>query len=249
VSSLQLNTEPINPTIPRHVAIIMDGNGRWANRRGHARFFGHVRGTERVREIVEEAIQLGVDALTLYAFSTENWKRPEDELSILWKLLLKHLKREREHMQKNNVRLRVMGEVDRLPAEVQRQVAVTMDMLSANTGLVVTFAVSYGSRREITASAKKIAQAVASGGLRVDEIDENAVAKYLWTADMQDLADVDLLIRTSGEMRISNFLLWQSAYAELEFVDECWPDFTRERFRDVIVKYGKRERRYGGIQK
>ena len=236
---------------PKHVAIIMDGNGRWAQRRHHPRVFGHIRGASRISKVVREADRLGVKALTLYAFSTENWTRPEDERSVLWKLLIKFLKREENELARNNVRLRIIGEVDRLSPEVRAVLDPAMARLSKNTGLQLTFAVSYGSRREILRATEAFARDCADGkrnpsdltGPGADEIFE----RYLWTGDLAELADVDLVIRTSGEYRVSNFLLWQSAYAEYIFIEKCWPDFAPEDLRDAIETYSGRDRRFGAV--
>ena len=193
----------------------MDGNGRWAQRRRHPRVFGHIRGASRIAGIVREADRLGVKALTLYAFSTENWTRPEDERSVLWKLLIKFLKREEAELAKNNVRLRIIGEIDRLSPEVRAALDPAVALLSKNTGLQLTFAVSYGSRREILRAAEAFARDCTEGKRKPVELagpDGDAIfERYLWTGDLAELADVDLVIRTSGEYRVSNFLLWQSA--------------------------------------
>lgn len=236
--------------VPKHIAIIMDGNGRWAQRRGHARIFGHVRGTSRVREVVREADRLGVKALTLYAFSTENWSRPERELSVLWKILKKYLLANAEELLMKNVRFRVIGETDRLHADVRSVVDEVTKKLSGNTGLQLTFAVSYGSRRELSRAARLFAQDCVEGRRRPEDMDENLMRRYLWTSELVaqgDLDEVDLVIRTSGELRVSNFLLWQAAYAEFVFSDICWPDFRPENFRQAIEQFGSRERRFGSV--
>lgn len=237
----------MSPRTPQHIAIIMDGNGRWAQRRSHPRIFGHVRGASRIRGIVNEADRLGVKALTLYAFSTENWGRPEDEKSVLWKLLVKFLKKETAELERNNVRLRVIGEIDRLEPEVRSVLDPTIERLSKNTGLQLTFAVSYGSRKEIVRAAKSFAQECVDGLRKPEDLDETLWEKHLWTTDLGELADVDLVIRTSGEFRVSNFLLWQSAYAEYIFVEKCWPDFKPEDLRTAIETYASRDRRFGGL--
>ena len=226
----------------------MDGNGRWAARRGHPRFFGHVRGSRKVKEIVRTSGQMGIEALTLYAFSTENWSRPSAELSVLWKLLKKYLVREEAELQRENVRLRVIGEVERLDPELRKIVEGTVERLSKNTGLQLTFAISYGSRREITRAAQNFAQDVASGKRQPEELTEELLESYLWTAPLKDLAHVDLVIRTSGEQRVSNFLLWQAAYAELWFTDLCWPDFDVDAFRGALSDFRSRDRRFGAVQ-
>jgi len=233
--------------IPNHVAIIMDGNGRWAQRRGHPRVFGHVRGSARVRAIVEEAIRLGVKALTLYAFSTENWTRPENERRVLWRLLRKYLIRDADELHRQNVRLRVIGELERLDDEVRAVLDPVVEQLSSNTGLQLTFALSYGSRRELARAAKLFAEDCLAGRVHPDKMNENLMQHYLWTSDFGELSEVDLFIRTSGERRISNFLLWQSAYAEFVFVDTCWPDFRPKDLKEAILEYARRERRFGGV--
>ncbi len=236
---------------PKHIAIIMDGNGRWAQRRRHPRVFGHIRGASRIGATVREADRLGVKALTLYAFSTENWARPEDERSVLWKLLIKFLKREEADLARNNVRLRVIGEVDRLSPEVRAVLDPAIARLAGNTGLQLTFAVSYGSRREILRAAEAFARDCASGARKPSELagpgGDAVFERYLWTGDQGELADVDLVIRTSGEFRVSNFLLWQSAYAEYIFIEKCWPDFAPEDLRRAVETYSSRDRRFGAV--
>jgi undecaprenyl diphosphate synthase len=226
----------------------MDGNGRWAKRRGHPRVFGHIRGSTRVKGVVREADRLGVKALTLFAFSTENWGRPEAELKVLWKLLVKYLKREADELDRENVRLCVIGEIERLPSDVREVLLGTENRLRNNTGLVLTFAVSYGARAELARAAQLFARDCLEGRARPDQMDENFLARYLWTRELGDLAEVDLVIRTSGEKRTSNFLLWQSAYAEYVFMDLCWPDFRTEDFRNAVEEFSNRERRYGGLK-
>lgn len=238
----------MSPTaVPRHIAIIMDGNGRWAQRRGHPRVYGHVRGSSRVKAIVREAGDLGVKALTLYAFSTENWTRPEAELKTLWKLLKKYLEREVDELDRENVRFRVIGEIERLEPSLRKTVEAAEARLSKNSGLELVFALSYGSRRELARAARLFAEDVASGRRQASEMNEELLEKYLWTADLGEYSDVDLVIRTSGEQRISNFLLWQAAYAELYFTDKCWPDFSIEDFRAALSSYVGRDRRFGGV--
>lgn len=237
----------MSPRTPKHIAIIMDGNGRWAQRRRHPRVFGHIRGASRIKDVVREADRLGVKALTLYAFSTENWGRPEDEKSVLWKLLMKFLRKEEADLMKNNVRLRVIGEVERLGADVRSVLDPAVERLSKNTGLQLTFAVSYGSRKEILRAAQAFARECLEGSKKPEDLDEKEFAKHLWTRDLEMLADVDLVIRTSGEYRVSNFLLWQSAYAEYIFIEKCWPDFAPEDLRNAIETYSSRDRRFGGV--
>jgi len=234
--------------VPNHIAIIMDGNGRWAQRRHHPRIFGHVRGTARVKQVVREADRLGVKALTLYAFSTENWSRPESEISVLWTLLKKYLRKETEFLHQENVRLRVIGEVEKLSPEVRDVIDTSVKRLEKNTGLQLTFAVSYGARTELVRAAKLFAEDCAKGLAKPSDMSESMMQNYLWTHDFGDLAEVDLVIRTSGEKRVSNFLLWQAAYAEFVFMDLCWPDFQPENLRDAIEEYSSRERRFGKVQ-
>lgn len=235
--------------IPHHIAIIMDGNGRWAQRRGHPRVFGHVRGSSQVKSVVKEANRLGVKALTLYAFSTENWSRPESERRVLWKLLKKYLIRDADELHQQNVKLRVIGETDRLDNDVQAVLKPTVERLSSNTGLQLTFALSYGSRREMARAARLFAEDCVAGRAQPSQMNEDFMQKYLWTSDMGSLSDVDLFIRTSGEQRISNFLLWQSAYAEFVFTDIAWPDFSAKDLQTAIEEYSRRERRFGGLGK
>jgi undecaprenyl diphosphate synthase len=233
--------------IPRHVAIIMDGNGRWAQRRRHPRVFGHVRGSSRVKGIVREADRLGIKALTLYAFSTENWTRPDAELRVLWRLLKKYLVREVEELHRENVRLHVIGEIERLDADVRQVLDAALEKLSGNTGLQLTFALSYGSRRELVRAARLFAADCTAGNRKPEEMCEALMERYLWTAELGELSQVDLVIRTSGEQRVSNFLLWQAAYAEFCFTELCWPDFSPEHLREAIQQYSSRERRFGGV--
>ena len=225
----------------------MDGNGRWAQRRGYPRYFGHVRGSSRVKKIVREADRIGIKALTLYAFSTENWSRPDEELSVLWRLLKKYLVREVDELARKNVRLNVIGEVERLDPEVRTVLLAAIDRLKGNTGLQLTFALSYGSRRELTLAAQRFAEDCVSGSRRPEELTERLMSQYLWTSILGDLSEVDLVIRTSGEKRISNFLLWQAAYAELYFTDVCWPDFSPADLMQAVEAYSMRERRFGGV--
>lgn len=225
----------------------MDGNGRWAQRRGYPRVFGHIRGASRIRKVVTEADRLGIKALTLYAFSTENWGRPEEEKALLWKLLIKFLKKEEADLARNNVRLRIIGEIDRLNPEVRAVLDPAVKRLSKNTGLQLTFAVSYGSRKEILRAAETFARECAEGKRKPEDLNDRLWGDLLWTGDMGELSDVDLVIRTSGEFRVSNFLLWQSAYAEYIFIEKCWPDFTPEDLRLAVETYSNRDRRFGGI--
>ncbi|MBI3555393.1 MAG: isoprenyl transferase [Deltaproteobacteria bacterium] len=227
---------------PKHVAIIMDGNGRWAERRGRPRIFGHVRGCARVRDIIREADRQGVKALTLYAFSSENWGRPSVEVSVLMRLLYKWLIRERREMMDKSIRLRAIGAVDRLPESVRKMLTESIGMSKDNTGLQLTLAVSYSGRDELTQVAQRLARRVAAGELAADDIGEHHFAEELSTAPV---GDPDLLIRTSGEQRISNFLLWQMAYTELYFTDTMWPDFKPSDLRMAIDSFTRRQRRFG----
>ena len=238
-----MRTIEINPArMPRHVAIIMDGNGRWAKQHGLARMFGHRKGVETVHNITEEAARLGIEYMTLYAFSTENWNRPKEEVDALMSLLVDTIAKETPTLMKNNVRLLTIGDLDRLPREAKVKFEGCMQQTAANTGLNLVIALSYSSRWEMIAAAKHLAEEVKKGNLRVEDIDEQTLSGALTTKDMPD---PDLLIRTSGELRISNFLLWQLAYAELYFTPCLWPDFTVEEFRRAIDDYQHRERRFG----
>jgi undecaprenyl diphosphate synthase len=228
--------------MPQHVAIIMDGNGRWARNRGLPRIAGHRRGAESVREAVRAAGQLGVRYLTLFGFSSENWKRPNSEVEDLMGLLRRYLRSEVSELHAQNVRLRVIGDRHRLSRDIVQLIGDAEALTAGNTGLTLILALSYGSRSELTEAARSIAADVAAGRLRLEEIDETLVGQRLYTAD---IPDPDLLIRTSGEQRISNFLLWQCAYAEMIFLDILWPDFASEHLAEALREYGRRERRYG----
>lgn len=226
--------------IPQHIAIIMDGNGRWATERGKERSYGHQAGVESVRRITSECVRLGVKYLTLYTFSTENWNRPADEVAALMGLVLTAL--EDEIFMKNNVRFRVIGDIDRLPAQVRAKLGETMEHTKDNSAMTMVVALSYSSKWEITYAVKNIAAEVKDGKLAIDAIDENTVSSHMQTCFMPD---PDLLIRTGGEVRISNYLLWQIAYSELYFCDTYWPDFNEQCLREAIVSYQKRQRRFG----
>lgn len=229
-----------NNNIPQHIAIIMDGNGRWATERGKPRSYGHQAGVETVRRITSECTRLGVKYLTLYTFSTENWNRPETEIAALMGLVLSSL--EDEIFMKNNVRFKVIGDIERLPAEVQRKLQETIDHTAGNTAMTMVVALSYSSRWEITKAMKDIAKKVLDGQLSVDDITEDTVSQSLTTAS---IPDPDLLIRTGGELRISNYLLWQIAYSELYFCDTFWPDFNEADLHKAIADYQHRQRRFG----
>ena len=235
--------DTINKTnLPKHLAIIMDGNGRWAKQKGFLRAFGHENGTKSVRTVVETCAKLGIEHLTLYAFSTENWNRPKLEIEILMKLLISSLKNELKTLQDNNIRLNSIGNLDLLPKSAQKELQEVINKTATNSRMVLTLALSYGSREEIINAVKCISDKVKNNIISVDTIDESIINQHLYT---QNLPDVDLLIRTSGEHRISNFLLWQIAYAELYFTDVLWPDFKDEDLYEAIISYQKRERRFG----
>ena len=228
--------------IPRHVAIIMDGNGRWAKRRGLPRIAGHHEGVNSVRDIVEACGQLGVKYLTLYAFSTENWNRPQDEVSLLMRLLLKALRDERDRLHQNEVQLKSIGDIAALPQDVQDELLDAIEMMRQNTGLTLILALSYSGRWDIARAMRRIVDEVRSGTLNQEQVTEDLISKYLST---KDFPDPDLMIRTSGETRISNFLLWQLAYSEIVISDVFWPDFRRTQLYDGIGDFQRRERRFG----
>ena len=228
--------------IPRHVAIIMDGNGRWAKRQNRPRLYGHKVGVESVQEIVEAAMELGIDVLTLYAFSTENWKRPEDEVGGLMGLLKNYLQKELSRMLKNEIRLTCIGDIRKLPGDVRQVLEQAMEETAQNEKFTLNLALNYGGRAELIQAIRTIAEDVQSRTLSVDDINEQVVDKHLYT---QSLPDPDLLIRTGGEARLSNFLLWQISYAEIYFTDVMWPEFRKEAFREAILEYQRRERRFG----
>ena len=230
--------------IPRHLAIIMDGNGRWAKERGKLRVFGHQNGVEAVRQTVETAAKLEIPYLTLYAFSTENWKRPKLEVDTLMRLLVASLKKELKTLHENNIRLGAIGCVDHLPKGVRKELEEVIGKTESNTGMTLTLALSYGSREELTSALKAIGTKVKNSIILPENIDESIINDHLYT---RRLPDVDLLIRTSGEYRISNFLLWQIAYAELYFTDVFWPDFSEQHLLEALKSYQNRERRFGKI--
>ena len=228
--------------IPKHVAIIMDGNGRWAKKNGLLRAIGHKKGVNSVRSTVEASVELGISVLTLYAFSTENWNRPKTEVNALMELLVSSLNKEISTFKKNNIQLFTIGEKDTLPNNCRKKLDHVIKETSQNTGLKLVIALSYSSKLEIINSIKNIAQKVADKTIQVDDINEDYFSNELYTADYPD---PDLLIRTSGEYRISNFLLWQIAYAELYFSTKLWPDFNKTDFVEAIIEYQSRERRFG----
>lgn len=227
---------------PEHVAIIMDGNGRWATKRGLPRSMGHRKGAEVVEKITKAAKELGIKFLTLYAFSTENWKRPDEEVSTLMGLLRDYLKKDLEEIQKNNVRIRFIGEMNMLDKDIVESIKRIEANTAKNDAMTLCIAISYGSRQEILAAVKKTVALVKRGDISENEIDEKTFSDMLYTNDMPD---PDLVIRTSGEQRISNYLLWQIAYAEFSFTDVHWPDFDENKLKEIIENYASRERRYG----
>tara|TARA_R100001369_G_scaffold954_1_gene3003 strand:- start:25180 stop:25950 length:771 start_codon:yes stop_codon:yes gene_type:complete len=235
--------EKINlDSLPKHISIIMDGNGRWAKQKGFLRAFGHEEGTKAVRDVVEGAAELGVKNLTLYAFSTENWNRPKLEVDTLMRLLVSSLKKEIKTLLKNNIKLNAIGNLKSLPKKAQKELNEVIEKTKANSRMTLTLALSYGSREELIHVVKEISLKVKNEELSTEAIDESIINQHLYT---QNLPDVDLLIRTSGEQRISNFLLWQIAYAELYFSNILWPDFRREDLYEAIYNYQTRERRFG----
>lgn len=234
----------ISTTVPEHVAIIMDGNGRWANARGLPRTMGHRKGVEIVRDAVKTAAQLGIRYLTLFAFSSENWSRPEPEVSDLMGLLKTFIRRDLADLHRENVRIRVIGDRSNLRGDILPLLIEAEETTRANTGITLVIAFNYGARDELSRAMRRLAVDVAEGRLRPEDINQERIAAALDTAD---IPDPDLIIRTSGEERLSNFLLWQGAYSELIFVPELWPDFTREIFLAALEKYACRERRFGGL--
>lgn len=228
--------------LPRHIAIIMDGNGRWAKERGEDRVYGHHEGVLSVRDIVNACGEIGISYLTLYAFSTENWNRPQEEVNALMELLVNTIRKEAEELKKNNVRLHVIGDFDSLPAICQKELNEAMEMTAANTGVNLILALSYSSRREIIEAAKKLARDAQSGKINPDQVGEAEFQSYLYTSAFPD---PELMIRTSGEYRISNFLLYQLAYAELYFTHVHWPEFRKQHLVEAILNYQQRERRFG----
>lgn len=231
-------------TVPAHVAIIMDGNGRWAKNKGLPRVAGHREGMKVINKIVRASNTLNIKVLTLYAFSTENWKRPKTEVDFLMKLPERFLAKELPTLIEENVRVRLMGSKENLPSHTLSAVETAIEKTKENTGLILNFALNYGSRIEIMKAVQHIAQDVKNGQIEIDQINDGLLEKYLMT---QDLPDPDLLIRTSGELRLSNFMLWQLAYSEFWFTDVLWPDFTEEHFYEAIEVYQRRGRRYGGV--
>jgi len=231
--------------LPEHIAVIMDGNGRWAKQRGKPRIFGHREGAESVRSILDTCARLGIKAVTLYAFSTENWKRPEDEVSGLMQMLKLYLKKELSTVHKNNIRFQAIGKIDGLAEDIQKQIAFATEKTAANTGTILSVALNYGGRAEITQAARRAAKTLLEQGRPLDELSERDIEANLYT---RGLPEVDLLIRTSGEFRISNFLLWQLAYSEIYVTPTLFPDFRRAEIFRAIIDFQKRERRFGGVE-
>lgn len=230
--------------LPRHIAIIMDGNGRWAQKRALPRSMGHRSGVEALRKVVKACSKLGIEVLTVYAFSTENWKRPKDEVGVLMTLLTEYLRKELQELHQNDVVIRAIGGIADLPREAQRELENSIKRTRNNMGLILNLALNYGGRSEIIDAVKKLSKDVLSGKQQIEEIDEGCFSDALST---RGLPDPDLLIRTSGEMRLSNFLLWQLAYTEIVVIEELWPDFGEKALLDAIKAYQKRDRRFGGI--
>jgi len=228
--------------LPEHVAIIMDGNGRWAKKRLKNRIIGHEKGADTVRKITRLCRKLGIKVLTLYAFSTENWQRPEKEVSALMLLLRKFLTSERKLLHDNNIRLKAIGQIERLPKKVREVLDNTINETSKNDSMILNLALSYGARNEIVSAVKQISKQVKEANIEIDDINEQLFSDYLYTKQMPD---PDLLIRTSGEMRLSNFMLWQMAYTEIYITKTLWPDFEQEEFINILKDYQSRERRFG----
>jgi undecaprenyl diphosphate synthase len=229
-------------SLPSHLAIIMDGNGRWAKEQGRHRVFGHENGVKTVKATVENCAKVGIKYLTLYTFSTENWNRPKLEIETLMRLLVSSLRKELKNFNKNNIRLNTIGNISALPSKANKELKEVMDKTKSNTGMTLTLALSYGSREELQSAVKAIAVKVKNNIISPENIDETIINNHLYT---HNLPDVDLLIRTSGEHRISNFLLWQIAYAELYFINVFWPDFSEHHLVEAIKNYQNRERRFG----
>ncbi len=236
------NIEPQLKYIPRHVAIIMDGNGRWAETKHQPRLFGHTAGVDSVRDIVETSREIGIKVLTLYAFSSENWQRPDNEVKGLMALLKNYLQAELDRMLKNDIRLVSIGQHEKLPVKVREVLEGTIERTKNNSGLILNLALSYGGRAELVQSVKRLAQDCVQGRINVEDIDEQLISDHLYTAS---LPDPDLLIRTGGEARLSNFLLWQASYAEIYFTPVMWPNFRKEAFLQALDEFQQRERRFG----
>jgi undecaprenyl diphosphate synthase len=239
---MDMNTTINTNNLPKHLAIIMDGNGRWAKKQGLIRALGHESGTKAVRQVVESCAKLGIENLTLYAFSTENWNRPKMEVDALMNILVNALKKELPTLINNSIRLNTIGNIDQLPSKARKKLLEVIEQTKDNKKMVLTLALSYGSREEIINAVKTISEKIKTDQLTIADISESTINEHLYT---HDLPDVDLVIRTSGEQRISNFLLWQLAYAELYFTDVLWPDFREKDLHEAIISYQKRERRFG----
>lgn len=237
-----MNTTVNTDNLPKHLAIIMDGNGRWAKKQGLIRALGHESGTKAVRQVVESCARLGIENLTLYAFSTENWNRPKMEVEALMNILVNALKKELPTLINNGIRLNTIGNIEQLPSRARKKLLEVIEQTKDNKKMVLTLALSYGSREEIINAVKAISEKIKTDQLTIADISESTINEHLYT---HDLPDVDLVIRTSGEQRISNFLLWQLAYAELYFTDVLWPDFREKDLHEAIISYQKRERRFG----
>lgn len=229
---------------PRHIAIIMDGNGRWAERQGLPRIEGHRRGAETVRRITEECAELYIEQLTLYCLSSENWKRPQQEIDFLMHLLERYMIEERSTIMDNNIRVRTLGRREGIPAQVLQEIDQTVSMSSTNTGMWLNLAINYGARAEIVDAMKTLGEQIATGAISVDTIDEGLISSHLYTAGLDD---PDLLVRTAGELRISNFLLWQISYAEIWVTENCWPEFEESCLHEAIADYAQRNRKFGGL--
>ncbi len=232
--------------LPRHIAIIMDGNGRWAEKKGLPRTFGHRAGVESLRDVVKACSELGVSILTVYAFSTENWKRPREEVNTLMDLLIEYVHKETDELCENGVKVNPLGRISELPANVQSAIQYAIDRTKENKGLILNLALNYGGRAEVADAVKMIARAVVEGTMNVEDIREETISDYLYTAGQPD---PDLLIRPAGDFRVSNFLLWQLAYTEFWFTPVLWPDFRRFHLFQAIIEYQSRERRFGGLKK
>lgn len=234
-----------NARLPKHIAIIMDGNGRWAKKRGLPRVMGHKVGMNAIKETVKACSDLGIKILTVYAFSTENWKRPKDEVSYLMNLLVEYLHKEIGELHRNNVKIKVLGDIEVLPEQTRKEIREALRLTENNGGLQFNIALNYGGRAEILNACKSLTKLVKEGVYDTEQIDEELFSKYLYTGSD---TDPDLIIRTSGEQRLSNFLLWQCAYSEFVFIDELWPDFNRDTLISAIKKYQNRDRRFGAIK-
>ncbi|MGR5235612.1 isoprenyl transferase [Vibrio alfacsensis] len=236
------NSQAFSDSLPKHIAIIMDGNGRWAKSKGKPRVFGHKKGVNAVRKTIAAASKLGIDAVTLFAFSSENWRRPEEEVGLLMELFISVLSSEVKKLHKNNLRLRVIGDISRFSDRLRGKIAEAEALTESNTGMVINIAANYGGKWDITEAAKALASKARSGEIRIEDINEQLITQHL---TMADLPEVDLLIRTSGECRISNFMLWQMAYAEMYFTEEYWPDFDEDSLVEAVTWFINRERRFG----